>query len=117
MVTRPKTSNIHTKNQICGKIATKKQGQLKWLLPDGSTGDFVVNKEFIPQFNCSFLNRISLLLISSSYPNYPHETGWTPFQTLYFQKNFYIYPGIEPDTSRMAVRRANHYTKQVVLAQ
>ena len=37
--------------------------------------------------NFSFLNRISLLLIKQ-LPNCPHEDGWTPFQTLYLQKNF-----------------------------
>ena len=43
-------------------------------------------------------------------PNCPHEAGWTPFQTPYFKKHFQGIAG----TSWMAVRRADHYTKQVV---
>ena len=42
--------------------------RLKRLLPDGSTGGLVVSKALSLNFNFSFLNRISLLLISSSYP-------------------------------------------------
>ena len=48
--------------------APKNQDQLKRLLPDGSTGSLVVNKAVSLNLNFSFLNRISLLLTSSSYP-------------------------------------------------
>ena len=32
-----------------GATAPKTQDRLKWLLPDGSTGDLVVSKALIPQ--------------------------------------------------------------------
>ena len=35
--------------QIRGATAPKYQDRLKWLLPDGSTGDFVVSKTLISQ--------------------------------------------------------------------
>ena len=44
------------------------QDRLKQLLSDGSTGGSLVSKLLSLNFNFSFLNRISLLLISSSYP-------------------------------------------------
>ena len=45
-------------------------------------------KRLFLNHNSSFLNRISLLLISSCYSNFSHEAGWTPFRTLHIQKNF-----------------------------
>ena len=66
--------------------------------------------------NFSFLNQISLVLISSIYeiiltrlggPRSGPNTSW---------KISRIQSGIEPGTSWMAVRRANHYTKQAVIA-
>ena len=65
--------------------------------------------------NFSFLNRISLLLITSSYPIVLTRLGGprsTPYTS---RKNSRVWPGIEPGTSWMAVRRANHYTKQVAV--
>ena len=52
---------------IRGTTALKSQDRLKQLLPDGSTGGLVVSKVLSLNLNFSFLNRISLLLISSSY--------------------------------------------------
>ena len=64
--------------------------------------------------NFSFLNRISLLLISSTYPIVLMRLGG-PRSRPYTPRNISrIYPGIEPGTSWMAVRRANHHTKQAV---
>ena len=61
--------------------------------------------------NFSFLNRISLLLISNSYPC-PHEAG--PRSRPYTSRKISrVKPGIEPGTSWMAVKHANHYTKQM----
>ena len=65
--------------------------------------------------NFSFLNRISLLLISSSYPIVLTRLGGPLSRPYTSRKISRIQPGIEPGTSWMAVRRANHYTKQVVL--
>ena len=53
--------------KIRGTTAPKSQDRLKRLLPDGSTG-VVVCKALSLNLNFSFLNRISLLVISSSYP-------------------------------------------------
>ena len=53
---------------VGGTTALKSQDQLKWLLPDGNTGGLVVSKVLSLNLNFSFLNWISLLLISSSYP-------------------------------------------------
>ena len=66
--------NIHTFTQweflsfffFHGATAPKSQDRLKRLLPDGSTGGLVVSKALSLNLNFSFLNRISLLLISSS---------------------------------------------------
>ena len=57
----------HSIKNIRGATAPKSQDRLKWLLPDRSTGDLVVSKAFL-NFKISFVNRISLLLISSIYP-------------------------------------------------
>ena len=62
-------------------------------------GGLVVSKALSLNLNFSFLNRIWLLLISSSYPIVLTRLG---------------VPRSRPYTSWMAVRRANHYTKQVV---
>ena len=73
----------HVSNQIHGATALKSQDQLMWLLPDGSTGDLVVSKALSLNLNFSFLNQISLLLISSSYPigltrlGGPHSRSYT----------------------------------------
>ena len=67
--------------------------------------------------NFSFLNRISLLLISSSYPivltklGGPRSRPYRPTS----RKMSRVQPRIERGTSWMAVRRANHYTKQQVI--
>ena len=53
--------------KIRGATAPKSQHRLKWFLPDGSTWDLVVSKALSLNINFSFINRISLLLISSSY--------------------------------------------------
>ena len=55
-------------NEICGTTAPKNQDRLNWLLSDGSWGGLVISKALIPNLNFNFLNRILLLLISSSYP-------------------------------------------------
>ena len=100
--------------EIHGATAPRGQDRLKWLLSDGSTGDFVVSKALIPQLYFSFLNRISLLLISSSYPIVLTRLGG-PRSRPYTSRNISrVQSGIEPGTSWMAVRRANHYTKKVV---
>ena len=39
----------HNNNLIRGATAPKSQDRLKWVLPDGSTGDLVVSKALIPQ--------------------------------------------------------------------
>ena len=57
--------------------------------------------------NFSFLNRISLLLISSSYPLVLTRLGGTRSRPYTSRK-------IEPGTSWMAVTRVNHYTKHAV---
>ena len=44
------------KKKVRGATAPKSQDRLKWLLPDGSTGDLVVSKALIPQpLNSVFL--------------------------------------------------------------
>ena len=49
-----------------GATAPKSQDRLKRLLPDGSTGGLVVSKALSLNLNFSFLNQISLFLISNS---------------------------------------------------
>ena len=67
-ITRNETlTYIHGIFFIRGTTAPKSQDRLKRLLPDGSTGGLVVSKALSLNLNFSFLNRISLLLISSSY--------------------------------------------------
>ena len=34
---------------MCGATAPNSPDRLKWLLPDGSTGDLLVDKALIPQ--------------------------------------------------------------------
>ena len=57
------------------------------LLTDGSARGFVVAKALPLNLNFGFLNRISLLLISSSYPIVLTRLCG-PFETLHLQKNF-----------------------------
>ena len=64
--------------------------------------------------NFSFLNRILLRLISSSYPVVLTRLGGPRSRPYTSRKISRVLPGIEPGTSWMAVKRANHYTKQVV---
>ena len=101
-------------NVFCGATALKSQDQLKWLLPDGSTGDLAVSKALSLNLNFSFLNRILLHLISSSYPIDLTRLGEPHSGTYTSRKISRLLPGIEPGTSRMTVRCANHYTKQTV---
>ena len=69
--------------------ALKSQDQLKWLLSDDNTEGFVVSKVLIPQTLISvFLTDFAYFSYIKQLLNCPHEAGWTPFQTLYFQKNF-----------------------------
>ena len=58
--------NAHIK--IRGATTPKNKDRLKRLLPDDSTRNPVVRKALSFNLNFSFLIRISLLLISSSYP-------------------------------------------------
>ena len=60
--------NISTRYEICGITAWKNKNRLKCLLSKGSAGDFMVSKELSLNLDFSFLNRIFLLLISTSYP-------------------------------------------------
>ena len=76
-----------TNDDICGLKLHRNQDQLKLLLSDGNAGNIVGSKALSLNLNFSFLNCISLLLISSSY-SCPHEVRWTPFRTLYFEKKF-----------------------------
>ena len=62
-------------NLIRGATAPKSQGRLKGLLIDGSTGRLVVCKAISLNLNFSFLNRISLLLTSSSYQIFLTKLG------------------------------------------
>ena len=96
-------------NKICGARAPKSQGGLKRLLPDDSTGALWLEKRVSLKLNLnfSFINRISLLLISSSYPII--LTGLDG-------------PRFRPYTSRsisriswLSVRRANHRRQCYVL--
>ena len=64
--------------------------------------------------NFSFLNRISLLLISSSYPIVLTRLGGPRSKSYTFRKIPRVYPGIKPGISWMAVKWANHYTKHAV---
>ena len=64
--------------------------------------------------NFSFLNRILLLLISSSYPIVLTRLGGPHSRPYTSRKISRVEPGIKSGTSWMAVRRANHYTKQAV---
>ena len=66
-------------------------------------GAFWLTKLLSLNLNFSFINRISLLLISSSYPIALMRLGGARSR-----------PGIKLDTSWMAVRHANHYSKQAV---
>ena len=61
-----------------------------------------------------FLNRILLFIISSSYPIALMRLGRPRSRPYTSIKISRVKPGIEPGTSWMAVRRANHYTKQAV---
>ena len=65
--------------------------------------------------NFSFLNRISLLLIQVAIQM--SSRGWVdPVPDPILPEKFLGYSrGIELGTSWIAVRRANHYTKQVVI--
>ena len=60
----------------------------------------------------SFLNRISLLIIWSSYPIVLTRLGGPRFRPYTSRKISRIQPGIESGTYWMTVRRSNHYTKQ-----
>ena len=93
----------------------KSQDRLKRLLPEGSKGDLMVRKALCLNLNFSFLNRILLLLISNSYPIVLTMLGGPRSGPYSSRKISRVQPGIEPGTSSMAVRRANHYTKQAVM--
>ena len=87
--------------------------RLKWLLPDGSTmalWHLWLEKRINLNLNFGFLNRILLLFISIVLARLggPHSRPYTT------RKISRVQPRIEPGTSWMAVRCANHYTKQVV---
>ena len=56
-----------------GTTAPKSQDRLKQLLPDGSNGGLVASKALYLNLRFGFLNRISLLLLSSSYPIFPFQ--------------------------------------------
>ena len=73
----------------------RNQGRLKQLLPYGSAGGYVVSKALSINPNFSFLNRISPLLNQVVTQYCPHEARWIL-------------------TFWMAVRRDNHYTKEVI---
>ena len=76
-------------------------------------GTLWLAKRLSLNLNFSFLNRISLLLISSSDPIVFTRLGRPRSRPYTSRKISMVQPGIEPGTSWMAVRRANHYTKQV----
>ena len=61
------------------------QDRLKRLLSDDSTGGLVVTKALSLNLNFSFLSRISLLLISSSYPIVLTKLGEPRSRLKYFQ--------------------------------
>ena len=69
-------------------------------------------KRLSVNLNFSFLNRISPLLISSSYPVVLTRLGGPRSRLYTSRKISRVWPGIEPGTSWTAVRRAIHYTKQ-----
>ena len=75
----------------------------------------VASKALSLNLNFSFVNRISLLLISSSYPIVLTRLGGSRSRSYTSRKISRVQPGIEPGTSWMAVRRANHYTRKAVL--
>ena len=64
--------------------------------------------------NFRFRNQISLLLISSSYPIALTRMGGPRSRPYTSRKISRVQPGVEPGTSWMAVRCANHYTKLAV---
>ena len=68
-------------------------------------------KRIYLNLNFCFLNRISLL-ISSSYPIVLTRLGGPRSRPCTSRKISRVELGIEPGTSWMAVRRANHYTNQ-----
>ena len=109
------TTSINVLLKIRGTTAPKSQGRLKGLLSDDSIGGLVVSKALSLNFNFSFLNRISLLLISSSYPVVITRLGGPRSRPYTSRKISRVQPGIEPGTSWMVVRHANHYTKQAVI--
>ena len=97
--------------------APKSQDRLKRLLPDGGTGALCLAECLSLNLNFSFLNRILLLHIEVAIQL--SSRGWVdPVPDHILPEKFLeqaLQPGIEPGTSWMAVRRANHYTKQVVI--
>ena len=66
--------------------APKNQDRLKWLLPDGRVEDLVVSKALSLNLNFSFLNWISLLLMSSSYPIVPVPDPILPSKILRYSR-------------------------------
>ena len=71
------------------------QGRLKQLLPDGSTGGMVVSKALSLNLNFNFINRISLLVMSSSYPIVCTRLGGPRSKFYISRKICRLLPGIE----------------------
>ena len=67
----------------------------------------MVSKTLSHNLNFSFLNRISLLLISSSYQIAFTRLRGPRFRSYTTRKISRVWPGIEPETSWMAVSRAS----------
>ena len=97
---------------IRGATAPKILYQLKWLMPQGALW---LAKRLSLNLNFSFFNRNSLLLESSSYPIVLTRLGGPRSRPYTSRKISRVLPGIEPGTSWVSVRWANHYTKQAVL--
>ena len=95
--------------------APKSQDRLKRLLPYDSTGGLVVSKALSLNHNFIFLNQILLLLNSSSYPIVFTRLGGPCSRPYTFRNISRVQLGIDPGTSWMAVRCANHYIKEVVI--
>ena len=85
------------------------------LLPDDNEEALVASKALSLTSNFSFVDRMSLLLISNSYTivlTRLYGPRSRPYTSRKFSK---IWPGIEPETSWLVVRRANHYAKEMVM--
>ena len=77
-----------------------------------SAGSLVVSKVLSLNLNFSFLNWISLLLVSKSHPIVLTRLGGPCSRPYTYRKISMVYLGIKPRTSWMTVRCANHYTKE-----